>query len=111
MFLLLFGCQFSKVQETQACFMLSVPTMMPRLSVVDRGRAVGMLEAGMVARAIARQQQCPRNHNLLAKRTSDSKRDTWFASVTSLFKIVCEQRVKQHRVMRFFFGRVYIHIL
>ena len=35
--------------------MLSVPTMMPRLSVVDRGRAVGMLEAGMAARAIARQ--------------------------------------------------------
>ena len=35
--------------------MLSVPTTMPRLSVVDRGRAVGMLEAGMAARAIARQ--------------------------------------------------------
>ena len=35
--------------------MLSVPTMMPRLSVVDRGRAVGMLEAGMAAQAIARQ--------------------------------------------------------
>ena len=33
--------------------MLSVPTTMPRLSVVDRGRAVGMLEAGMAARAIA----------------------------------------------------------
>ena len=45
-FLLLFGSQFSKVQETQVCFMLSV---------VDRGRAVGMLEAGMAARAIARQ--------------------------------------------------------
>ena len=35
--------------------MLSVPTTMPRLSVVDRGRAVGMLEAGMAAQAIARQ--------------------------------------------------------
>ena len=34
--------------------MLSVPTTMPRLSVVDRECAVGMLEAGMAARAIAR---------------------------------------------------------
>ena len=61
--------------------MSSVPTTMPRLSVVDSGRAVGMLEAGMAARAIARQHcaQCARNHNLPEKRASDGKRETWFA--------------------------------
>ena len=60
-FLLLFGSQFSKVQETQVCFMLSVPTTMPRLSVVDRGCAVGMLEAGMAALALHATTICRRH--------------------------------------------------
>ena len=53
--------------------MLSVPTTMPRLSVVDRGRAVGMLEAGMATRAIARQHNvhattiCRRNARQTAR--------------------------------------------
>ena len=71
--LLLFGSQFSKVQEIQVCFMLSVRTTMPRLSVVDRGRAVGMLEGGMAALAVARQHNvhattiCRRNARQTAR--------------------------------------------
>ena len=61
--------------------MLSVPTTMPRLSVVDRGRAVGMLEAGMAARAIARQLNihattiCRRNARQTARETPGLPQD------------------------------------
>ena len=73
--------------------MFSAPTTMPRLAVVDRGRAVGMLEAGMAARAIARQ------HNVHATTGETHVRQgerhpvcIGIESVTRLFEIVCEQR-------------------
>ena len=48
---------------------------MPRLSVGDRGRAVGMLEAGMAARAIARQHNVHPTTICRRNATSDGKRE------------------------------------